>query len=728
MKNPFLKVILTFTMLFALSATYAVEFTENAHPRLLVNQAAIEHGRKNMQKYDWAAQNAEQLIKFADEFVVPQRREFIVKRVTKQWPSMGYTPQAVEDMFTVGLAWTLTQKPEYLEKLKGFVLDVCDPQKGYIPVGAATTGVEVHEGGFFFYFTAICDILYSQEGLFTDKQKSQIEAVMRAYLEKSKDDMSPNGIMNHQASTNSAAVLVSMFLQDEDYYTHFVEADGGMIDHIATGFMPDGWWFEATVNYCYLVADIYFRMAQVFQNNGMDLYHRQIEAREMDKDFHNAPDGFTGMKFAVWGPQKQYRTLYDVAMAHIPMMDENAVVLASNDSGTKEPDVFYELAYKEYGDKELAWVLSKTKRDSWIALFYGEGKLPKVSDPRTKSATVENLGITALRSQNKDKQGEEQLQAYVKYGSPGGWHGHFDRASLQALDKYGHKYFGTEMCWFGYGSAQYKELVQSTVTHNMVMVNQLQQEAVPSTQPLFYSGDMMQLSLTQTQARWRPIPRSNIDKFPPWDDFDFETEPILQRKLSIVTDDYLVMVDFVKSDEVREYDCLVHPLGFRSVEGAQKVGDKLAVVSTDDSSPYKYFTNCQWYKGSDKGANFKFNDSGYGLDLHLVYPQKADILFAEYPTTGKWKEGEFKNNPARRTVAMRVNGREATFITLLEPYRKESAIESVEALSGSEIVVTLKCGTTQKFTVSGLDGDNGADVKVIMESTTPNGKVKKEHN
>lgn len=284
------------------------------------------------------------------------------------------------------------------------------------------------------------------------------------------------------------------------------------------------------------------------------------------------------------------------------------------------------------------------------------------------------------------------------------------------------------MCWFGYGSAQYKELVQSTVTHNMVMVDQLQQEAVPSTQPVFYSGDMMQLSLTQTQARWRPIPRNNIDKFPPWDDFDFVTEPILQRKLSIVTDDYLVMVDFVKSDKEREYDCLVHPLGFKSVEGAQKVGEVLDVVSTDEMSPYKYFTNCQWYKGSDKGANFKFNDSGYGLDLHLVYPQSADILFAEYPTTGKWKEGEFKNNPERRTVAMRVNGREATFITLLEPYRKESVIESVEALSGSEIVVTLKCGTTQKFTISGLEGGNGADVKVTMESTTPKGKVKKEQN
>lgn len=727
MRTTFLKVTQTLLMLFVATSLYAVEFKDTPHPRLLVNQTAIDHAKESMQKYDWAAQNGKNLIKFADNYTVPKRREFTVKRGSRSWPSLGYTPQQIEDMFTVGLAWTLTDNQSYIDKLKGFVLDVCDEQKGYIAVGAATTGVEVHEGGFFFYFTAICDLLYSQEGLFTAEQKTQIESVMGTYLEKSKNDMAPNGIMNHQASTNSSAVLVSMFLKDEAYFTHFVEADGGMIDHIAKGFMPDGWWFEATVNYCYLVADIYFRMAQVFQNNGMELYHSKIEMRQMDKDFHNVPDEFTGMKFAVWGPEKKYRTLHDVALAHIPMMDENAVVLASNDSGTKEPDAFYELAYKEFKDKEVAWVLSKTKRDSWLALFYGAGELPKVADPRTKSATVPNIGLTALRSQNPKEQGAEQLQAYVKYGSHGGWHGHFDRTSLQALDRFGHKYFGTEMCWFGYITAQYKELVQSSVTHNMVIVDQMQQQALPSEQPLFYAGESMQLSLTETRAKWRPIPRNNPQKFPPWDDFDYVTEPILQRRLSIVTDDYLVMVDYLSSTQEREYDCLVHPLGLKSMSGVKAVGEQTPTVTTNENSPYKYFTNCQWYKGAAKGVKFEFNDSGYGLDYYPLYPQKADIMFAHYPTTGRHKKGEFKNNPERRTVAMRVKAKEVVFISILEPYKNSSKIASAEAKGEDTIVVKLKNGTTQTIKIENLKGE-GKDMKVELSTTPKGGKTTTERN
>ncbi len=719
--------LLSVLLISFLTPSYGVEFKVNTHPRLLVNDECVELVREKIEKYEWAAENSRSLIEKADRFKVPARRDFTVRRGSKSWKSLGYTPAQIEELFTVGLAWMLTDNSDYLAKLKGFVLDVCDPELGYVKVGAATTGVEVHEGGFFFFFAAICDILYSEENVFTAEQKSQIENVMRTYLESSKDNMAPNGIMNHQASSNSAAVLVSMFLQDEAYFDHFVNGAGGMMDHLAIGVMPDGWWFEATVNYCYLVTEIYFRMAQVFQNNGLDLYDMKIPSKPMDKDFHNAPDGYTGMKFAVWGPEpKPYRTLRDMAMAYFPMMDENGVVLASNDSGTVAPSEFYELAYKEFKNKELAWAISKTKRDSWIALFYGEGKLPKVNDPRTKSAYVENVGLTALRAQGKKSVGEEQLQAYMKYGSHGGWHGHYDRTSLQALDKYGHKFFGTEMCWFGYISAQYKELVQTSVTHNMVVVDQMQQEAVPSEQPLFYAGRNMQLSVTQSVARWRPIPLNNPDKFPPWNDFDFETEPITQRRLAMVTDDYLLMADYLMSEESRTYDYLLHPVGFRGVEGAERTGDVLAKMTNDQTSPYKYFTNSQWYLGANEEVKFSFCDNGVGLDLHAVSPKNLDCMVAHYPTTGKLNG--FKNNPDRRTVALRSKGCDVVFITLLEPYKDESLIEKVESVSDDEVNVIYKDGSVHTIYIYDLKGDDPSQIKVELRITNPEGKVTRERN
>ncbi len=410
-----------------------------------------------------------------------------------------------------------------------------------------------------------------------------------------------------------------------------------------------------------------------------------------------------------------------------PMKDENGITVASNDTNAASPAPFYELAYKEYGDKELAWVLSKTDRNSWYALFYGVGKLPKVSDPRTGSATIPNIGLTALRSQQKGQPSSEQLQAYVKYGSHGGWHGHFDRTALLAVDKYGHQFFGTEMCWFGYGAAEYKELVQTSAAHNMVIVDQMQQEAVPSQQPIFYSGDMMQLSVTQTEARWRPIPRNNKDKFPPWDDFDYETEPILQRRLSLVADDYLLMVDYLSSSEEREYDCLVHPLGLEDIEGAQKVGSRQAFVTEDESSPYKYFPNCQWYKGGKDGVKFSFKDNGINLDYYALYPKSADIFCAHYPSTGKAVQGGLRNNPDRRTVAMRSKGKEAIFISMMEPYKESSVVERVEVVSESEIVVYLKDGSKNRITISNLKG-KAEDIKVSFEQISSKGKIKRDEN
>ena len=69
--------------------------------------------------------------------------------------------------------------------------------------------------------------------------------------------------------------------------------------------------------------------------------------------------------------------------------------------------------------------------------------------------------------------------AALKWGTHGGWHGHFDRISLLALQRYGKDFYGprTDHFWFGYGSDHYKMWGQASASHNMVIVDQLQQLA-----------------------------------------------------------------------------------------------------------------------------------------------------------------------------------------------------------------------------------------------------------
>ncbi len=63
-------------------------------------------------------------------------------------------------------------------------------------------------------------------------------------------------------------------------------------------------------------------------------------------------------------------------------------------------------------------------------------------------------------------------------------------------------------------------------------------------------------------------------------------------------------------------------------------------------------------------------------------------------------------DPARRkTVSVRTVGKEACFLTILEPHEGDSAIVSAEASSPGELTVILANGKTQVLSIRGLEGD-----------------------
>lgn len=675
------------------------------HPFLWVTDDILNEAKEKVKTVEWAKQNLEDLIEFADSYVVPERKVIDKARNTLRWKSLSYVAADSEKAFRVLLAYKFTGNKSYLDKVVRLVKDVTDPEEGYLSIGAATTGVQVHEGNFFMYLAVICDVLYAEENVLSQQDRDNIEKTMRYYLKQDKKHMSPYGIMNHQASANAGSIIISLFLQDMAAVNHFVESDGGLIDQMAKGIMPDGWWFEGTPGYCYLVTERFCLIAQAFENYGWNLYDRRLPARFKSKDFKNAKEGFTGMKFDIWGPTgRNTRGLEEMVHAYIPMMDEKANLIPNNDGMVAKPHEFYELAYRHFKTQDLAWVISKSDRDSWEALLYGVAELPEIEDPRLESAYVSNVGLVALRSQPENENPENQIQAYFKFGTHGGWHGHLDRSGMTALNRYGHKYFGTEMVWFGYGHAGYKECVQASATHNMVVVDGLQQEAVPSEQILFHKGNIMQATVVQTEARWRRIPIFNRDLFPPWNDFDYNPDfkPVLQRRLSIVTDDYLVIADYLNAPQKHTYDWLIHPIGFQSIDDVKAKGNLLPKLSEDSNSQYKYFTNAQWYQAK-KGTKVMFQEGEMKLDVHTLWPKKSEVLIASYPNGGKQRD--IRNNPNRATYGVRVEAKEALFLNVIEPYKGKSAIKKIESKNENEVVVFLNKGRKQVISISKLHTD-----------------------
>ncbi|TXG39055.1 heparinase II/III family protein [Seonamhaeicola maritimus] len=707
------------------NSIYKLEFISvrsKPHPFLLVTNGILEETKEKVENYTWAKNNFNKMLKELDAYKVPERKIVTKPRPTKVWSSLAYGPSDSEKVFRLCLAWKLTGEKSYKEKAIQFIKEVCDKEAGYLSIGAATYGVQVHEGNFFLHLAAACDIVFN-EPEFSDKDRENIINSFRYYLELNRKHMDGLGIMNHQASANAGAILSALFLEDVAEVDYLTNAPGGMADQIGKGVMDDGWWFEGTANYCYLVVQRYSLVAQAFQNYGWDLYHKRFPVKFKSKDFENVKEGFTGMKFVNWGPITRNTVgLEDMVAPYIPFMDENANVVASNDSNLKTPDPFYELAYRSYKLDDLAWVISKTKRESWLSLLYGVGELPEVEDPRTSSALAPSVGLVALRSQEKRNNPEEQIQAYFKYGTHGGWHGHFDRASMVALDRNGHKYFGAEMVWYGYGNPGYKECVQTSATHNMVIVDELQQEAVPSNQTLFFQGDIMQATVTETKARWRKIPKWNADKFPPWDDTDYEPNfhPIQQKRLSIVTDDYVVIADYMKSNQKHNYDWLIHPVGFKSIKGAKKKGKLLDTLNHQNDSPYKYFANAQWYR-TNKGAEVNFDENGNKLDVYTLWPKKANILVSDYPIGGKRRI--MRNNPERRTYGVRVNEKETQFLHVLEPYKGENMLKKIESKNANRLKVYLNDGRIHNILIENLKQESA---KVHIEEVLNNKIIRTE--
>src|SRR5206468_3230861 len=186
--------------------------------------------------------------------------------------------------------------------------------------------------------------------------------------------------------------------------------------------------------------------------------------------------------------------------------------------------------------------------------------------------------------------------------------------------RYGRSFWNPEAIWWGYEPFMYKFYVQTSVNHNMVVVDQKMQEATPGQRLLMYSGKAMQAAVVQTTARWSnppyggmvydyvpvktfaekcwregrsvPIPE-NLPTYGTLTDF---TEPILQRRAMVVTDDYVLLVDYVKSAKPHTFENLLQIKGFLGLDGREKKSLRRgAQWNSDPVSSAQFVTDCDWY-------------------------------------------------------------------------------------------------------------------------------------
>ena len=390
------------------------------------------------------------------------------------------------------------------------------------------------------------------------------------------------------------------------------------------------------------------------------------------------------MESKTFGPNtKPYRDIKMMWDSLMPFLDYRSVMFGVNDStenaiGGSRSEIGaspLELAYYVYRDPAYAAVIKNGggKRD----LLYGVPELPDKTPERFRdSAFADNVGLVMLRSQMTNRPIREQIQATLHYGTHGWAHGHYDRTDLLCLERFGKNFWNPESVFWVYEPFMYKFYCQCSVNHNMVVVDEKMQEATPGERLLFHTGDAMQATVVETDARWSnppyggmvydyvpvktfaekcwregrsvpiPIPPGGTPRYGSLTGF---TEKILQRRALLVLDDYIVLADFVQGTNIHTFENLLQIKGFLSLDAPEKKFLRHdSQWNPDPVGSAQFVTDCDWYAvnapavaryverfgpGADnEGSRSIGNEDGVlKLDVHSLWPPRQEIMIGTAP-------------------------------------------------------------------------------------------------
>jgi hypothetical protein len=661
-------------------------------PFLLHNPARWREVRDRIAKYPWAKERADEIIRTAREWQVPQIAD------PANAPDDTYGPyvfptQTENALMSCGYAYEITGDKAFAEKIALFLRRLSDPTNGYPKTLRGCNQSLVQEGHWFQHNAKAYDMALPS-GVFSEDDKRQIEHTFRMFMETIERACDYGPVNNWNVSEVIGAFYCSLVLGDLASAERWFSGPAGIVDQLAKGAMDDGWWYECSVSYNTWVTSEFTQVALAYEPFGVNFRDMKVPAgfssrvmlatelsggtavgtteEERRKPF--------GMESNTFGPnRKPYRDIRMMWDSLLPFLDYRSVMIGVNDSteniigGTRSEigGAPFELAYYVYRDPAYAAVIRNGggKRD----LLYGLDLPDETPKRYADSAFADNVGLVMLRSQTTNRPVREQIQAALHYGTHGWAHGHFDRTDLLSIMRYGRSFWNPESVFWVYEPYMYKFFCQCSVNHNMVVVDRKMQEAEPGDRLLFHSGPAMQASVVQTEARWSNPPYGGMvydyvpvktfaekcwregrsvpipTNAPKYGSITGYTEKILQRRAMIVTDDYVVLADWVKGTNAHTFESLLHMKTFQGLEAAEK--KFLRHDAQWDANPIgsaQFVTDCDWYQvtapavsrfemrfgpGADnEGSRTLGNEDGVlKTDVHSLWPLKQEIMIATAP-------------------------------------------------------------------------------------------------
>lgn len=590
--------------------------------------------------------------------------------------------------------YALTKEEAYAEKLADFFRRFTDKEKGYPAKKKGCHQSYVQEGHFFQHIAIAYDIIYNSPCLAKEDHEA-IEYSLRLYMEILDAHIRSGHISNWLISEIQGAIYCAMVLQDVDRIERFVFGKGGNIEQFTKGIFNDGWWHECSMGYNTWVSSMMLHMAHALIPFGYDMVHQKFPIpfnKEVSSTYAlRSPRILSGMYNQKWGGNQRIGVgIKDMFDAVLPFLDYRGVMFGVADSDEKKMSSVhwgstYDLAYTYYKDSAYIPVI---KRDSYKDPIFGHSELMEEEHIKEKeNAFSDNIGIAMLRSQKEEREQAEQIQAVLRYGSHGGAHGHFDTCDLLSVMRYGRSFFNPENCWWGYAHFMYKFYVQCSLTKNMVVVDEKMQIPADSRRFLFHTGRLFQAAGVEVSTKWSYPPYGGMvyyqdgqtntkealrerckmnTSFLPiveeasvvYGEMSGYTEPIVQKRIMVVTDDYIVLFDYLEGEQEHAYDSLLQIKGFNGIEGDNiKYTHHTEQMSENPLSDAQFITDCNWYEAKETtvahfetvfteemagGENLTCDRSHYNepgvlkMDVHTAWPKETQQMVGRVAIYSGW--------------------------------------------------------------------------------------------
>ncbi|MFP3904077.1 MAG: alginate lyase family protein, partial [Armatimonadota bacterium] len=529
----------------------AVPLPDIGHPCLLVSRSELSQVLERIEKYDWAQQARDQIVRNADDWVdteieIPDEggqwshwytcekcgvrlqtkspKEHVCPKCGKVYTGWPYDQVVVTRRHralsgavkSLGLAYLLTDEHKYADKAAEIILGYAERYLDY-PLhtkhGPNPKGVHVNSGGlqestWLIPLVQGFDCIYDT---LTPQEQETIASDLLLPAAKLIRGFATH-IHNIPCWENSAYGLVGLTLGEDELASGAINGDFGFRNQIVEGVTDDGQWYEGSWGYHYYTMSALEPLATAAEHFNIDLY------------------------------TDRYRGMFT---APVQMMGPTGRLPAFNDSSRSSAMSSgrrYENACSHWSAPEIAMVASRGSRTSVEALLYGPDHI-KAASRELSSHIFPATGQVIMRTSSGHPKQDVIARVpdnYVAldYGPHGGWHGHPDKLNFEFYAR--GALAGVDAGNVAYGNPAHRGWYTQTLSHNSVTVDRKSQDATTGELVTSVFGENVAVCVTTADGAY---------------------EDVALTRIMALLDDRLLDVTVAASDSEHEYDWTYHNLG-----------------------------------------------------------------------------------------------------------------------------------------------------------------------